>query len=72
MHQGAINGYKAYIRAYASHSLKEIFNVNNLDRQKVALSFGLTAPPHVTLGESDRHGWPQPRHNENYVKLTEA
>ena len=33
-------GYKAYVRAYASHSLKNIFDVNQLDLKQVALSFG--------------------------------
>lgn len=37
LHRSAQEGYKAYVRAYASHSLKNIYNVNTLDLQKVAL-----------------------------------
>ncbi|KAB0377532.1 hypothetical protein FD755_011976, partial [Muntiacus reevesi] len=41
--------YKSYIRAYDSHSLKQIFNVNNLNLPQVALSFGFKVPPFVDL-----------------------
>jgi len=50
LHKSAQDGYKAYVRAYASHGLKTIFNVNSLDLQKVALSFGFKVPPFVHLG----------------------
>ncbi|KAH0621346.1 hypothetical protein JD844_022517 [Phrynosoma platyrhinos] len=49
LHKSAQEAYKAYIRAYDSHSLKEIYNVNNLDLLKVALSFGFKVPPFVDL-----------------------
>lgn len=49
LHKSAQEGYKSYIRAYASHSLKSIFDVNTLDLQKVALSFGFKVPPYVDL-----------------------
>ena len=35
--------------AYSSHHHKEIFDVSQLDLQKVALAFGLTVPPNVSL-----------------------
>lgn len=49
LHRSAQEGYRAYIHAYASHSLKNIFNVNELDLQKVGKSFGFTVPPRVNL-----------------------
>ncbi|CDJ68527.1 ATP-dependent RNA helicase, putative [Eimeria necatrix] len=36
-------------RAYASHGLKDIFNVYNLDLQRVARAFGFSVPPKVDL-----------------------
>jgi len=47
LNTSAKEGYKAYVRAYATHSRKDIFDVNQLDLRKVALSFGLQVPPHV-------------------------
>lgn len=49
LHKSAQEAYKAYIRAYDSHSLKQIYNVNNLDLNKVSLSFGFKVPPFVDL-----------------------
>ena len=45
----AKDGYRSFLQAYASHKQRDIFDVNQLDLQKVALSFGLTAPPRVNL-----------------------
>lgn len=45
----AKEAYKAYVRAYDSHHLKIIFDVNTLDLANVALSFGFTVPPAVDL-----------------------
>ncbi|XP_062611076.1 uncharacterized protein LOC134272917 [Saccostrea cucullata] len=53
LHKSAQEAYKSYIRAFASHSLKNIYDVNSLDLQKVALSFGFRNPPYVDL---DVHG----------------
>ena len=52
--QSAKDGYRSYLQAYASHSLRSIFDVNKLDLVKVAKSFGFQAPPRVdiTLGAS--------------------
>jgi ATP-dependent RNA helicase DDX18/HAS1 len=44
--------YKAYVRAYASHSMKTVYDVNTLDIQTVAKSFGFRAAPFVDLGVS--------------------
>ena len=45
----AKDGYRSYLQAYASHKQREIFDVNQLDLQKIAHSFGLNAPPRVNL-----------------------
>lgn len=42
--------YKAYVRAYESHSLKQIFDVQTLDLAGVGRSFGFTVPPHIDIG----------------------
>lgn len=49
LHKSAKDGYRSYLLAYASHALKNIFDVSKLDLQAVATSFGLTVPPKVTL-----------------------
>ena len=38
-----------YLMAYASHSLKDIFNVHALDLRGVAKAFGFEHPPRVQL-----------------------
>jgi ATP-dependent RNA helicase DDX18/HAS1 len=43
----AKEAYKAYVRAYDSHHLKQIFDVETLDLGKVAASFGFQVPPAV-------------------------
>ncbi|KAL8721924.1 MAG: hypothetical protein Q9225_001480 [Loekoesia sp. 1 TL-2023] len=52
--QSAKDGYRSYLQAYASHSLRSIFDVHKLDLNKVAKSFGFQTPPRVdiTLGAS--------------------
>lgn len=52
LHQSARDGYRGYVHAYASHSLKNIYNVYNLDLQKVAKAFGFSNPPKIDLSES--------------------
>ena len=46
--------YKSYVSAYASHSLKSIYNVETLDLNKVALSFGFPSPPNISLNISGK------------------
>jgi len=43
----ARDAYKSYLHAYSSHSLKDVFDVNDLDLQKSAIAFGLKVPPRV-------------------------
>ncbi|KAI9823138.1 MAG: ATP-dependent RNA helicase [Thelocarpon impressellum] len=54
LNKSAKDGYRSYLQAYASHSLRSIFDVNKLDLVKVAKSFGFPTPPRVdiTLGAS--------------------
>ncbi|KAJ3137606.1 ATP-dependent RNA helicase [Geranomyces variabilis] len=59
LNRSAKDGYRSYLQAYASHSLKKIFDVNVLDLQKVARAYGFTVPPSVNLvigasGKGDR------------------
>jgi len=46
----AKEAFKAYVRAYESHGLKHIFNVQTLDLKSVGKSFGFVSPPHIDLG----------------------
>ncbi|GAW25780.1 putative ATP-dependent RNA helicase HAS1 [Rosellinia necatrix] len=54
LNQSAKEGYRAYLHAYASHSLRTVFDVSKLDLAKVAKSFGFAVPPRIdlTLGAS--------------------
>lgn len=49
LYQVAREGYRAYLQAYASYSLKQIYDVNKLDLVKVGKSFGFPVPPRVNL-----------------------
>lgn len=51
LNQSAKEAFKAYVRAYDSHQLKNIFDVGTLDLKQVALSFGFTVPPVVDLSK---------------------
>ncbi|GJN88231.1 hypothetical protein Rhopal_001196-T1 [Rhodotorula paludigena] len=58
LHQSARDGFRAYIQAYASYSLKTIFDVTQLDLAKVARAFGFSTPPSVNInvGRSAKGG----------------
>ncbi|EPQ60938.1 DEAD-domain-containing protein [Gloeophyllum trabeum ATCC 11539] len=49
LHQSAKDGFRSYLQAYASYSLKKIFDVNQLDLVKVGKAFGFAVPPRVNL-----------------------
>jgi len=49
LNQSANDAYSGYLRAYASHSQKDIFDVHQLDLQKVAKALGLLIPPRIDL-----------------------
>jgi len=46
----AKEAFKGYARAYESHGLKQIFNVQTLDLKAVGKSFGFISPPHIDFG----------------------
>ncbi|XP_027710515.1 ATP-dependent RNA helicase DDX18 [Vombatus ursinus] len=56
LHKSAQEAYKSYVRAYDSHSLKQIYNVNSLNLPQVALSFGFKVPPFVDLNLNSSQG----------------
>ncbi|XDG02775.1 hypothetical protein ABKA04_002390 [Annulohypoxylon sp. FPYF3050] len=79
LNQSAKDGYRSYLHAYASHSLRSVFDINKLDLAKVAKSFGFSTPPRIdlTLGASmsrdkktqGRRGYgSQPRQNQKFNK----
>ncbi|XP_071477182.1 ATP-dependent RNA helicase DDX18-like [Diadema antillarum] len=49
LHRSAQEAYKGYVRSYDAHSLKKIYDINTLDLQKVARSFGFKVPPSIDL-----------------------
>ncbi|WFD33759.1 RNA helicase [Malassezia cuniculi] len=49
LHQSAKEGYRSYIQAYGSYSLKRIFDINALDLAKVGKAFGFAVPPKVNV-----------------------
>ena len=52
LNHSARDAYRSYVLAYASHSLKHIFNVNTLDLSGVSKGFGFDVPPRVNLNIS--------------------
>ena len=49
LNQAAKDAYKSYLHAYASHKMKDVYDVNELDLLKLSQAFGLEFPPHVSL-----------------------
>lgn len=49
LHKSAREAYRSYIMSYASHGLKDIFNVQRLDLKSVAQGFGFEVPPPMNL-----------------------
>lgn len=49
LNKSAKDGYRSYLQAYASYSLKSIFDINKLDLAKVAKGFGFTTAPPVNM-----------------------
>ncbi|MCJ1251947.1 ATP-dependent RNA helicase ddx18 [Trapelia coarctata] len=49
LNRSAKDGYRSYLQAYASHSLRSIFDVHKLDLVKVAKGFGFSTPPRVDI-----------------------
>lgn len=51
LHTSARDAYRSYLLAYASHTLKDIFNVHMLDLLRVVKAFGFSVPPKVNLSK---------------------
>ncbi|KAK9875062.1 hypothetical protein WA026_005862 [Henosepilachna vigintioctopunctata] len=49
LHISAKEAFKAYVRAYDSHHLKTIFDIDTLDLVKVGKAFGFKVPPAIDL-----------------------
>ncbi|KAJ1020510.1 hypothetical protein NDA13_005826 [Ustilago tritici] len=49
LHQSARDGYRSYLQAYGSYSLKRIFDIHKLDLTKVAKAYGFAVPPKVNI-----------------------
>lgn len=52
LNRSAKDAYRGYLLSYASQSLKNIFNVNNLDLAAVAKGLGFSTPPRVNVNIS--------------------
>eukprot|EP01041_Mallomonas_annulata_P002282 gene2282-4442_t len=63
LNKSARDAYRSYLLSYASHSHKDIFNVNELDLQGIGHAFGFTVPPRVDLNFSAKGG----RNNKKQV-----
>ncbi|KAL8794554.1 MAG: hypothetical protein Q9195_002889 [Heterodermia aff. obscurata] len=79
LNRSAKDGYRSYLQAYASHSLRSIFDVHKLDLVKVAKSFGFQIPPRVDISlgasmsrdkkkEGRRAYGSQPKQNQNFKR----
>jgi ATP-dependent RNA helicase DDX18/HAS1 len=55
LQKAAREAFKSFVNAYNSHTMKEVFDVKELDLQKFAYSFGLSVPPRVDLDVSFRN-----------------
>lgn len=56
LNKSAKDGYRSYLQAYASYSLKSIFDINKLDLAKVAKGFGFTTAPPVNMNLGSMKG----------------
>ncbi|KAI8812086.1 P-loop containing nucleoside triphosphate hydrolase protein [Cladochytrium replicatum] len=49
LNRSAKDGYRSYLQAYASHSLKNVFEIDKLDLAGVGKAFGFAVPPAINL-----------------------
>lgn len=49
LNRSAKDAYRSYLQSYASHGMKDVFNVHELDLMTVASSFCFDNPPRVNL-----------------------
>lgn len=62
LNKSAKDAYRSYLQSYASHGMKDIFNVHTLDLQEVAASFCFDTPPRVNLNMMGSAKAPRRRH----------
>lgn len=76
LNQSAREAYKAFLRAYDSHSLKNIFDVSQLNLKDVAKAYGFATPPPCDLSglgkrkfkDRDSHGPDQHKKSKIFRK----
>ena len=66
LNMSAKDGFKSYVRAYESHSLKHIFDVQTLNLAAVGKSFGFETPPHIDLGVGVSKRFNRGRNNDYF------
>ena len=66
LNMSAKDGFKSYVRAYESHSLKHIFDVQTLNLAAVGKSFGFETPPHIDLGVGVSKKFKKNRNNDYF------
>lgn len=49
LHKSAKDGFSGYLASYASHSMKNVYDVKKLDLKNVARAFGFATPPGVNM-----------------------
>ena len=49
LRQSAKSAFRSYLLAYNSHSLKDVYNVHQLDLALASKSFGFSVPPKVNI-----------------------
>ena len=73
LNQSAKDGYRSYLQAYASYSLKKIFDVNKLDLKKVAKAFGFSVPPkvNISIGTNLKSSKGEKKHGDGMDRLND-
>jgi len=64
LHRAANEGYRSYLQAYASYSLKSVFDINKLDLVKVGKAFGFVVPPRVNISIGSAGGGSNASHSK--------
>jgi ATP-dependent RNA helicase DDX18/HAS1 len=49
LYTSGVDAYRSFLHSYVAHTLKDVYDINNLDLAKVCKSFGLVSPPFVNL-----------------------
>ncbi|KAI0350204.1 P-loop containing nucleoside triphosphate hydrolase protein [Trametes cingulata] len=69
LHRSALDSYRSYLHAYNPYANKRFFDINDLDPQKVAKSFGFATSPKVSIAPSPGSGAQAPREEEKTRSL---